>query len=304
MHVLAHTDQARPGCFVGTFQDVSEQRAADAALKDAEERFRSAFDQAPIGMALMSADGQLEQANSALAAICGCTRTELERMHLHELLHPGDHETGVEALRSLSAGDAEELALDLRMMPATGSAVDVSAHATLLRQRASDTPRLLWQFLDVTDRKRFEARLQFMADHDPLTGLMNRRKFETELDRHVERVKRYGPEGAVLVLDIDHFKTINDTLGHNAGDQLIVSIASALRKRLRASDILARLGGDEFAVLLPKQTATRPSRSPNQSSPQSATTRRCSAASASESQPRWASRCSAPASSISPARRS
>ena len=91
-----------------------------------------------------------------------------------------------------------------------------------------------------------------MADHDPLTGLLNRRKFEAELDRHVEHIRRYGPEGAVLVLDLDHFKTINDTLGHNAGDQLIVSIASVLRQRLRASDILARLGGDEFAVLLPK----------------------------------------------------
>ena len=157
-------------------------------------------------------------------------------MHLRELLHPGDRETGIEALRALSVGDAEQLALDLRIMPATGSAVDVSAHATLLGQRAGESPRLLWQFLDVTDRKRFEARLQFMADHDPLTGLLNRRKFETELDRHVEHVKRYGPEGAVLVLDIDHFKTINDTLGHNAGDQLIVSIAE------RAAAATARLG--------------------------------------------------------------
>ncbi len=94
-----------------------------------------------------------------------------------------------------------------------------------------------------------------MADHDPLTGLLNRRKFEAELERHVQGIKRYGAEGALLMLDIDHFKAVNDTLGHNAGDELIVSIAGALRNRLRSSDVLSRLGGDEFAALLPKADA-------------------------------------------------
>ena len=233
-------------------RDVSEQRRAEHALKDAEERFRRAFDEAPIGMAIISEDGRLEQANTALAAICGYTRGDLENMELRALLHPADIQTGIEALRALAAEDSEQVALDLRIIPAAGSAVDLSVHATRLRHGSDHSARLLCQFLDVTDRKRFEERLQFMADHDPLTGLLNRRKFEAELDRHVEHIRRYGPEGAVLVLDLDHFKTINDTLGHNAGDQLIVSIASVLRQRLRASDILARLGGDEFAVLLPK----------------------------------------------------
>ena len=131
----------------------------------------------------------------------------------------------------------------------------------MLRYGADHPDRLLCQFEDVTDRKRYESQLQFMADHDPLTGLTNRRKFEAELDRHVAHVKRYGPTGAVLVLDLDHFKTINDTLGHNAGDELIGSTAGVLRQRLRTSDILARLGGDEFAVLLPTPTTTRRPRS-------------------------------------------
>ncbi len=252
LHVVAHEDRARPRCVLGTVQDVTEQRAAEIALRDAEERFRLAFDEAPVGMALISVHGRLEQANSALAAICGSTRAELEGKQLRDLLHPGDSDAGTTALQTLVHGEAEQLALDMRIVPAAGSPVEVSVHATLLGHQAGENPQLLWQFLDVTDRNRFQAQLQFMADHDPLTGLLNRRKFEAELDRHVEHVKRYGAEGAVLVLDIDHFKTINDTLGHNAGDQLIVSIATILRERLRASDILARLGGDEFAVLLPK----------------------------------------------------
>src|SRR5262249_23848742 len=104
---------------------------------------------------------------------------------------------------------------------------------------------------DVSERVRYEAQLQHMADHDPLTGLLNRRSFERELNQHIHRIQRYGAEGAALVLDIDRFKHINDTLGHNVGDELIVKVAQALRTRLRDSDVLARLGGDEFAVLLP-----------------------------------------------------
>ena len=81
---------------------------------------------------------------------------------------------------------------------------------------------LLSHFLDITDRKRFESQLQHLADHDPLTGLANRRSFETALDRQVATIARYGHAGALLVLDLDHFKQINDTLGHHAGDELIV----------------------------------------------------------------------------------
>jgi len=94
-----------------------------------------------------------------------------------------------------------------------------------------------------------------MADHDPLTGLLNRRSFERELTDHVARSGRYGSEGALLMLDIDHFKYVNDSLGHNAGDAIIVRVAQALVSALRESDVVARLGGDEFAVLLPKADA-------------------------------------------------
>jgi diguanylate cyclase (GGDEF)-like protein len=105
---------------------------------------------------------------------------------------------------------------------------------------------------DVTERNAAHRRLQHLADHDPLTGLVNRRRFEQEVAHHLSLCRRYGPRGAVLLIDIDHFKYVNDTLGHAAGDELIAQVADALRERLRESDVLARLGGDEFAVLLPQ----------------------------------------------------
>jgi diguanylate cyclase (GGDEF)-like protein/PAS domain S-box-containing protein len=242
----------RPTAIIELNSNVTELREAEVGLRGAEERFRGAFDEAPIGMALISADGSLEQANRALGVICGRTRGELVKMRMRELVHPADADRVNEALRALGAGAIEQLAIGLRIIPAVGSPLDISVNATLLRSSPEQAAHVLCQFQDVTDRKRYEEQLQFMSDHDPLTGLDNRRKFEAELDRHIEHVKRYGPEGALLVLDTDDFKSINDTLGHGAGDQLLVAISSVLRGRLRTSDLLARLGGDEFAVLLPK----------------------------------------------------
>lgn len=112
----------------------------------------------------------------------------------------------------------------------------------------------VWSFRDITEQKRFESQLKHLADYDGLTGLLNRRRFEEDLAREAGIVARYGGSLGALLLDIDNFKFVNDTLGHKAGDELIRSVAGLLRARLRDTDILARLGGDEFAVLLPGST--------------------------------------------------
>ena len=110
---------------------------------------------------------------------------------------------------------------------------------------------ILTNVVDVSERHRYERQLAFLAEHDPLTGLANRRRFDQELARHVDDCRRYGPRGAVLMLDLDHFKEVNDTLGHAIGDELLVDVARVLQQRMRSTDLVARLGGDEFAVLLP-----------------------------------------------------
>ena len=128
----------------------------------------------------------------------------------------------------------------------------MSLHLSLVRDEAGRPDHFVGQAIDVTDRKRFEAQLRHMADHDPLTGLLNRRSFDPELERQCLHVTRYGAEGALIVLDVDDFKSVNDTFGHTAGDELIVAVGGILSSRLRETDVLARLGGDEFAVLLPR----------------------------------------------------
>jgi diguanylate cyclase (GGDEF)-like protein len=100
--------------------------------------------------------------------------------------------------------------------------------------------------------KRTEAELRYLADHDSLTGLLDRRRFRSELDQYVSFSARYGGRGAVMIVDIDGLKAVNDALGHHAGDNLIRQVAEVMRERVRATDIVARLSGDEFAILMPQ----------------------------------------------------
>jgi diguanylate cyclase (GGDEF)-like protein/PAS domain S-box-containing protein len=108
---------------------------------------------------------------------------------------------------------------------------------------------------DISERKRFEEQLIHLANHDPLTSLFNRRRFDEEVERQLHEAERYGIQGALLFMDLDQFKDVNDSRGHRSGDELLTGLASLLRERLRRSDVVARLGGDEFAILLPH---TRP----------------------------------------------
>ncbi len=248
-------------------RDVSERVAAEAALREsveriaaAEQRFRTAFEAAPIGMALSDLDGRFIQVNDALCAITGYTREELEEMAFADLSHPADAGREEEMMRSLLAGEQSTYWMEKRYVDVVGQVVWVAVHATLVRAADGSPQHFLGQIQDVSERVRYEAQLQHMADHDPLTGLLNRRSFEREINQHILQVQRYGPEGAALVLDIDRFKHINDTLGHNVGDELIVKVAQTLRARLRESDVLARLGGDEFAILLPRGGAAEAAR--------------------------------------------
>jgi diguanylate cyclase (GGDEF)-like protein len=126
---------------------------------------------------------------------------------------------------------------------------------SVVRDAADHPLDLITQVQDISERKERAEQIEYLVDHDFLTGLYNRRWFERELAREVERAGRYGTPGAVLIVDLDHFKDINDTLGHKAGDDLLKGVAGLLKQRARRADVLARLGGDEFAILLPQTTA-------------------------------------------------
>jgi diguanylate cyclase (GGDEF)-like protein/PAS domain S-box-containing protein len=231
---------------------LAEREVAERALAQAEERFRTAFAEAPIGMALTSLEGRFLQVNHALSEITGYDEQQLLALAFAtELTHPDDRRADRRGAARMRNGETRIYDAENRYLHAAGHTVWVAIHTTLIRDEHDAPAYFLSQIEDISARRRSELRLRHMANHDSLTGLLNRRAYERRLEEHLSRGERYGHDGAVLVIDLDDFKEVNDTLGHRAGDDLIVRVAGALATRLRESDTLARLGGDEFAILTP-----------------------------------------------------
>jgi diguanylate cyclase (GGDEF)-like protein/PAS domain S-box-containing protein len=244
----------RPARFCGTTRDVTDATESRAARQAAEEQFRRSFDDALIGMTIFDLDGRYLRVNDAFCAIIGHPRETLIGLARAAITHPDDVAGEADALQGLRDGTQSSFAQERRYIHAAGHPVWTAVGVTLVRDAEGRPLHFIGQAQDITERRRYEDQLRHMADHDPLTGLLNRRSFARELDGHLTRARRYGADGAVLMIDLDNFKYFNDTQGHNAGDELIVRIAHTVRDRLRESDVVARLGGDEFAVLLPRES--------------------------------------------------
>jgi diguanylate cyclase (GGDEF)-like protein/PAS domain S-box-containing protein len=249
-HLLAVRDERGLAEVHATIRDVHARAEAERAQADAEARFRTAFEEAPIGMAIATIDGRFLEVNRALCSFTGRAQEELEGTPVARLMHPDDREEEGHALARLARGEVAVRG-ERRWMHAAGDIVWAAINATLVRDGSGVPQHVLLQVQDVTERRRYEAELRYLADRDPLTGLLNRRAFARELEAHLEHVRRYGPAGGALLLDLDHFKNINDTLGHGIGDELIVALAEALRVGLGERAAIARLGGDELAILVP-----------------------------------------------------
>ena len=233
--------------------DIAQRRAVERQLSDAQARFHQAFAQAPIGMALVDLDGGWRQVNQALCTMLHYSEAELLSATREQLTHPDDLGDDLEQVNALIAGETDHCEMEKRFLDSRGEVVWTAVSRSLVRDDDSGEPLyFIAQVQDITERRQFEAKLSHLADHDALTGLFNRRRLEHELDRQVAYTERYQAGAALLMLDLDNFKYVNDTLGHAMGDELIVRVANALRQRLRDTDVIARLGGDEFAIILPE----------------------------------------------------
>jgi diguanylate cyclase (GGDEF)-like protein/PAS domain S-box-containing protein len=219
--------------------------------KESEERFRSAFDYAAIGMALVSSEGRWLQVNRSLCDILGYTEDELLGSDFLIITHPDDLGTALSNIRNLIKGNVPTYQMEKRYIHKQGHEVWVNWSVSLARDTHTKSVHLIFQIQDITNRKLAEQQLHHDAFHDALTGLPNRALFMDHLKLAIARAKR-NPEQmfAVLYLDLDRFKVINDSLGHMIGDQLLVAIARRLEACLRPGDTVARLGGDEFVVLI------------------------------------------------------
>jgi diguanylate cyclase (GGDEF)-like protein/PAS domain S-box-containing protein len=219
-------------------------------LKQRESSFRLLFDSNPLPMIVCALDGEHVLAvNDAAVAHYGFNRDQFEKLTIRSLqAFDGD---------APWAGDItsdEQMARTWKHVKADGSLIDLAIYSRNLVY--NERPAVLLALMDITERKRAEARLAFLAQHDGLTGLPNRNLLRQQMDEILLHTRRSAEKVAVLVLGLDNFKSVNDTLGHGVGDKLLRGVAKRLRSMLRDEDVLARLNSDEFAIV--QTVVTRP----------------------------------------------
>ena len=226
------------------------RREAELALREGEARLRAVMENVIDAILTVDSGGRIDSVNPAAERLFG--RGPLVGQTLPELLTEPFRVEYEEHLAAYSAtGSLPILGVGREVLARRQGGALVPIDLALSEMELDSSGRsLIVVARDISERKRAESQLRHLAEHDPLTGLPNRRRFEQEVSRQMAYGSRYGVSGAVLVLDLDNFKYVNDTLGHKAGDELIVRVARVIRDRVRDADTLARLGGDEFAILL------------------------------------------------------
>jgi diguanylate cyclase (GGDEF)-like protein/PAS domain S-box-containing protein len=229
------------------YQRLVEREHLAQRLDRAEQRYRSLFEHHPDAVYALDRDGVLRAANAAMSALTGYTPEELIGRTARPLLPPGHHADAAERFARTLAGEPQSYEAELQHK--NGHAVEV--HITSIPAMVSGRVEGVFGIAkDVTERKELERELVYQAYHDPLTGLPNRALFLDRLAHALARNTRDAASVAVLCLDLDRFKLINDSMGHAVGDELLVAVAGRLSGCVRPGDTVARLGGDEFTVLL------------------------------------------------------
>jgi diguanylate cyclase (GGDEF)-like protein/PAS domain S-box-containing protein len=229
--------------------DISERKATEQMLLEAEARYRDLVETAHDLVWSIDPDGRWTYLNDAVSRIYGYVPSEMLHRHFFEFQAPDSADRDAAAYAAMLRGE-EILHYETVHLDRNGNRRFISFNARPQINADGQIIQITGTAHDITEQKAYEEELSYQAQHDSLTALFNRNFFQQELEREITRIARNGSECALLYLDLDQFKYVNDTLGHAAGDRLLVECAQMLRKHLREGDLLARFGGDEFTVLL------------------------------------------------------
>lgn len=231
-------------------RDISERKQAETALRESEKRFRDTLEFAPIGMSITSLDGHIILANHALCRILGYDKDALETMAFRDFTHPDDMEPSANNMRRVLAGEIDSYQMEKRYVHKNGQTVWVQLTASLLKNTEGAPLNFIAQVEDISARKRDQEQIRQLAYYDTLTNLPNRRLLRDRLNQALSQAKRFRRSLAVMFIDLDRFKAINDQLGHDIGDELLKVVADRLSTCVRTGDTVSRQGGDEFVIVL------------------------------------------------------
>lgn len=229
------------------FLDITDQKAMETALKDSEYKFKGLVEESIVGV-YIAQDGLFRYANRRFAEIHGYTQEEMiDRLGPKDLIPSDDWEAFQRALKSATPDSSEPANFTQKIRRKDGKIIHVEIYGSSMV--FGGRPAAIGTLLDVTERVQAEETVKYLAFHDTLTGLPNRALFNDRLSQAVAIAKRTGTQIAVLFLDLDGFKDINDSYGHSVGDRLLQEVSVRLKEHLRQGDTVSRFGGDEFAIL-------------------------------------------------------
>ena len=240
---------------VATFSDITERIRTERALRDSEERLSLAVDGAKLGMWDWFLNTRALKFNNISEQLLGYSQNEVaaDISSVLTLVHSDDEAILIEEMEAHLVGTRPFFEADVRLRRKSGDYIWTNIRGRITERDSDDRPlRVTGMVIDISQRKELEAKLNELAITDELTGLFNRRHGTEVLQQEIDRAGRTGRPFGFILLDIDHFKQVNDRFGHDVGDRVLVDVASLLRSRLRKRDVAARWGGEEFAIILPE----------------------------------------------------
>ena len=236
---------------VGVSRDITERRKTISALRESEERFRSLFEQSMDAIYVAAPDGRILEANQAWMDLFGYTREDLTTLKAVDVYaEPGARDASLQ--RIAEAGYVKDA---IRLKKKNGAVFDCERSVIALRDQSGALVAYQGVQRDVTEQRRARAELEHLARFDALTGILNRRLILEKVDEWIVHVRRYKGHLSVVMLDIDHFKLVNDRYGHQVGDRVLADTAHLLQRSLRQTDFAGRYGGEEFLLVLPQTDA-------------------------------------------------
>ncbi len=229
-------------------RDISQRKRLQAALIEGEERYRTIIEWSPEPIGVHR-DGRFLYVNPAAVKMFGAqSNQDLIGLSALDLVHPDSREVALERQTRLTQEGQSNPLAELQYVKIDGSVIDVEVQSRMIVYGGETA--ILVAMRDITERKANAQEIEHLAFYDSLTDLPNRRLMLDRLKQALNNNERHGHQGALMLIDLDNFKQLNDTLGHAVGDQLLVSVATRLRGCTRAGDTVARMGGDEFVVIL------------------------------------------------------